>query len=280
MLRRALSAVLEQDTTVEFSYEIVIVDNDKDESAREVVSQFCPRAQFPMAYFVEPEQNIARARNRALAAARGDFVAFIDDDEFPEKDWLLNLFNACRDPRVAGVLGPVLPYFEGKPPPWLVRGGFCLRASHATGEILNWKETRTGNVLLRREIVQELRQPFDARFQNGGEDDDFFRRMIARGRTFIWCNEAVVHETVPPERWTRKYLLKRALLRGQNQRHCLTLSSIAKSVVALLLYLCLLPALFFCNHRLFMQYLIRLFDHSGKLLAATGVRPLGQRYIQ
>jgi hypothetical protein len=51
-------------------------------------------------------------RNKALLHAEGNFIAFIDDDEFPEDDWLCNLFKACMRFGVDGVLGPVNPHFE------------------------------------------------------------------------------------------------------------------------------------------------------------------------
>jgi succinoglycan biosynthesis protein ExoM len=53
-----------------------------------------------------------RWRNKAIENATGDFVAFIDDDEFPTAGWLWNLFTACSAYDVAGVLGPVRPHFS------------------------------------------------------------------------------------------------------------------------------------------------------------------------
>ena len=47
-----------------------------------------------ISYDVEPEQNIALARNRAIGNASGEYVALIDDDEFPDKQWLLTLYEA------------------------------------------------------------------------------------------------------------------------------------------------------------------------------------------
>ena len=38
---------------------------------------------------------------------------------------------------------------------------------------------------------------------------------IEQGHYFVWCNEAPVYETVPPERWKKSVILKRALLRGK-----------------------------------------------------------------
>jgi hypothetical protein len=103
--------------------------------------------------------------------------------------------------------------------------------------------------------------------------------MIEAGRVFTWCNEAVVHEVVPPERWKRGYLLKRALLRGQNEKHLADYRSIAKSVVAVPLYAFLLPFLLLLGQHFFMKYLIRLLDHAGKLLAMLGLKPLGDKYL-
>jgi succinoglycan biosynthesis protein ExoM len=147
LLLRCLKAVVEQDTQGLFSFSVVVTDNDHNMSARSVVSSFSESALVAIAYCVEPRQNIALARNRALAHSAGDFVAFIDDDESPSRTWLATLYKACQRLGSDGVLGPVLPSFENPPPAWITKGRFFDRPSHQTGRFLNWTECRTGNVL-------------------------------------------------------------------------------------------------------------------------------------
>jgi glycosyltransferase involved in cell wall biosynthesis len=278
-LRRTLSELAKQDTKGRFTFSIVVADNDGGQSAQSVVEAFRAECSIEITYCVEPEQNIALARNKVLENAKGDYVAFIDDDEFPARDWLVTLLIACEEHRVDGVLGPVRPWFDQPPPKWVIGGKFCERPEHTTGTLLHWQQTRTGNVLLRRQILDGIQNPFRREFGNGGEDADFFRRMAQRGHRFIWCNEAVVYEVVPPERWKRSYMFRRALLRGQNERLFLTPPSIAKSLLAVPLYAMILPFLPFLGQHLFMSYAIRLLDHAGKLLVALGLRPVGGKYL-
>ena len=198
----------------------------------------------------KPRKNIALVRNKALEQARGDAIAFIDDDEYPVTDWLLRLRAACLQYQASGVLGPVLPYFEGTPPAWLIKAGFCDRPRHETGFQMPWTECRTGNVLLRREIFAGLAEVFRPQFGTGSEDVDFFRRMSESGRTFAWCDEAIAHEIVPPERWTRSFLLKRALLRGNDSLKHPTgrLKNILTALIAVPLYGLALPFLLLAGH--------------------------------
>jgi glycosyltransferase involved in cell wall biosynthesis len=243
------------------------------------VSEFRATSALAVTYCVEPEQNIALARNKALEHATGHFVALIDDDEFPVADWLARMLEVCTAHRADGVLGPVRPFFDDPPPDWLVRGRLCERPEYETGVVLHWRQTRTGNVLLRREILDGVSAPFNREFGNGGEDQDFFRRMMAAGNRFVWCNEGVVYEIVPPERRTRRYLLKRALLRGQNEKLLLSAPSIAKSLLAVPLYAVSLPFIALRGEHAFMNYSIRLLDHVGKLCAAVGLRPVSGKYL-
>ena len=74
----------------------------------------------------------------------------IDDDEFPIADWLRILLMTCRQYRVDGVLGPVKRHFDREPPPWLKKSSLYDRRVNPTGLQVNWKESRTGNVLLKR----------------------------------------------------------------------------------------------------------------------------------
>jgi len=228
-------------------------------------------------YHIEPEQNIALARNTAIAHATGDAIAFIDDDEIPGPRWLLELYNARDEFRADGVLGPVIPVYEVSPPRWVVRGKFHERPTHKTGELLHWTKTRTGNVLLGRDLFAVPENMFRREFGSGGEDRDFFKRMIATGRRFVWCAEAPVYESVTADRCTRSSMLKRALLRGQLPHF--TLADFVRSLLAVPLYTAALPILLIVGHHLFMKYLVKDCDHIGRLLSFLGVSLIKERYV-
>ncbi len=189
-----------QETEGLFIYSVVVADNDGMGSAEQVVAAFGAKAQLAVTYCVETEQNIALARNKALQHAKGDLIAFIDDDEFPADDWRCNLFKMYKTSGADGVLGPVKPHFETKPTPWVTKGGFFERPTHPTGHRLSWEQSRTGNVLFKKEILNSLNPPFRQKFGTAGEDMDFFRRAMNMGFSFVWCNEAVVYEVSPSSR--------------------------------------------------------------------------------
>jgi succinoglycan biosynthesis protein ExoM len=279
-LKRLLEGLRNQETGGKFTYSIVVADNDCSRSSEALVSEFSAGIAIPVIYCVEPRQNISLARNKAIANATGDFIAFIDDDEFPTKCWLLTLFEACQKYIVDGVLGPVKCHFDEEPPQWILKGRFYERPTYPTGLVIDWPKGRTGNVLLKKDVFDGTDSPFDPNFHRAG-DQDFFRRMIAKGHVFVWCDEATAYEVVPPVRWTRKFMLKRALLRGMiGMQHPKTRARRAfKAILALPLYTVALPfALLLGQHR-FMYLLIRVFDHTAGLLTLMGLRPLKNQLI-
>jgi succinoglycan biosynthesis protein ExoM len=278
MLRRLLLAIAGQDSHGAFTFSGVVADNDAEASARPVVEQ-CATPAFPIVYCMEPRRNIALVRNQCLAHAQGDAVVFIDDDEFPQADWLYNLFATWSRAGVAGVLGPVRPDFPAGTPDWVRRGGFYNRPEHPTGFVLDWAGCRTGNVLLNRSIFAGVDSVFDPQFATAGEDMDFFRRMIGAGHRFIWCNEAVAYETVPPSRWKRAFLLRRALHRGSHsfQHPTGRAKNVIKALFAVPLYALALPFLLLAGQHFFMRYLVRLCDHAGRLLGCVGLYQVRER---
>jgi succinoglycan biosynthesis protein ExoM len=279
-LRRLLDELRDQETDGLFTYSIVVADNDGLQSAKEVVSDFAATSSIPITYCAEPLQNIPLARNKAIENASGDFVAFIDDDEFPTERWLLTLFNECNRTGVDGVVGPVMRHFDERPPTWIVKGGFYERPTYPTGFVIDWKNGRTNNVLLRKRIFSLGAQPFRPEFRTG-EDQDFFRRMMEMGRVFIWCNEAVVYEVVPPIRWKRSVILRRALLRGTVSvvHPTFGLRDIIKSFIAAPAYTAALPLALVCGHHRFMVLAEKLCEHVGRLLALLGINPVKEPYV-
>ena len=279
-LRHLLTELANQETGGRFTFSIIVADNDGLRSAESLVSEFAATSDIAVKYCVEARRGIALARNEAVRNATGDYIAFIDDDELPERDWLRSLFGACEKYGVDGVLGPVKPSFEEGVPRWIVRGGFYDRPCYKTGFVLAYQQTRTGNVLLKEYLLRETDSPFRAEFRSG-EDVDFFRRAMEKRRVFIWCNEAVVYETVPPARWKRIYLLRRALLRGSCAalRPTLGVRDVVKSVIAVLIYGLALPFAALLGQHRFMSLLVRLCDHSGKLIALLGINPVAEPYV-
>jgi glycosyltransferase involved in cell wall biosynthesis len=279
LLRLLLEKLEDQTTEGLFTYSAVVADNDSSESAKGVVAEFCSTHRLAVTYCVEPQQNIALARNMAVQHASGDFIAFMDDDEFPADDWLCALFKACEAHGVAGILGPVIPYYESEPPQWVKKGGFFDRPAYKTGYKLNWAESRTGNVLFRKDLLNGVATPFRPEFDTGGEDVDFFFRMKEKGCAFVWCNEAIVYEEVPSSRCNRSYLLKRALLRGSNfPKHPRErLKNAFKSLIAVPCYALVLPLLAPFGQHVFLTYLIKLLDHASRLLAFLGLKLVTRR---
>ena len=280
-LEHLLQCLNQQATGDLFSFSIVVVDNDACQSARSSVDLWAGRSSVRIMYRVEPQQNIALARNASVAMATGSLVAFVDDDEEPADDWLRKLYEVLIKYGADGVIGPVLPRFEESAPSWAVKGGVFRRAAFATGEVLPWTAAGIGNALIKREVLLDLDGPFRPQFGAGGEDRDLLRRAISRGRVFVWSANAVCHESVPPERTRVRFQLRRALLRGK-----IALlgpgggwRGILKSAAAVTLYAAALPVCLIMGSHVFVTYLVRAFDHLGKLLASCGIDLVGDKYI-
>jgi len=244
LLERLIRNLAVQRTGNLFSYSLVVVDNDEQGGARETVNRLAAELRLEVVYSIEPERTIPAARNHAVRLACGNYIGIIDDDEFPPPDWLLRMYEGIRTFSVDGALGPVHPFFEQTPPAWLVKAGLCELPSWRTGTILHWNQTRTGNVLLKKEVFDKHGLAFDLRFRTGGSDQEFFRQAMARGCRFVAVQEAPVYEIVTSLRWTKSYWLKRAIVNGFNaERYTATGMSrtrraalILKSLVAASIY--------------------------------------------
>jgi len=167
LLRRLLKELIRQDTGGLFRYSIVVADNDEAKSAEATVAETRTLSNVRITYCVEPRRSIALARNKVVANAEGEYVAFIDDDEFPEPEWLLKLFRTCNEHKVDGVLGPVKRHFDETPPAWFRNSSIYDRAVYPTGQKVAWEDARTGNVLLRRRIIASEAAPFRQEFRAG-----------------------------------------------------------------------------------------------------------------
>ncbi|MCM2458090.1 glycosyltransferase [Rhizobium sp. CG4] len=201
-------------TDKSWNVNVIVADNDFTPSARELVEASAVGFPFPIRYIHAPASNISIARNACLGAAKGDYLAFIDDDETVTTDWLIELMNVATKNNAHAVLGPVRAIFSKDSPNWMVQGNFhSTFPTFVNGEIITGY---TCNSLLdmRQPTLSELR--FDiGRGKSGGEDTDFFDRIYSNGGRISYAENAWVEEIVPSSRASLKWLATRRYRSGQ-----------------------------------------------------------------
>jgi succinoglycan biosynthesis protein ExoM len=256
----------------------VVVDNDEERRAERLVTQLSAELRLDVTYSVEKERTIATVRNHALTLAKGNLIGIIDDDEFPTPTWLLRMHEALEAFDVDGVVGPVYPYFAATPPSWLVKSGVCQLPVHKTGTLLQWSQIFTNNVLIKREVFDEHGLRFDRTFRTGGSDQDFFRRAMTHGYTFVAVKEAAVYETIPQGRWTRSHWTKRALVNGANAwKYAANMSPsrrlivVLKSAVGACAYATALPICVCLGRHRSLQCIEKCFYHFSRLCSSFGL---------
>ncbi len=215
-LETAARPILGQTGAPVADLELVIVDNDKVPSARPTATALAEEAPFPVVYVHEPEPGVANARNAALAQARGDFIAFLDDDEEAPAGWLAALLAAQARFDADVVFGPV----RGRAPAQVTRHRdyletfFSRLGPDEAGLIDHYYGC--GDSLLRRAALPDPKRPFSAiRNHIGGEDDLLFGQMKADGARFAWAPDAWVWEDPVPSRLSLDYTIRRAFAYGQ-----------------------------------------------------------------
>jgi len=206
-----LESLIRQDTKV--PYEIVVVDNDANGSARTTVEDRAAMAAdrgIVLTYHIEPEQSISLARNRAIAAARGDWVALIDDDEVADPGWLDALVRCARAEDADGVWGPVVKTFPEKFPRWLQASKYFFRPQRVGLEGELHEELASNNAVLRREMLQSRPGPFDPKYGRiGGSDTELFEWLDHHGFRFFACPDAIVREEQPLSRASLRWMMRR-----------------------------------------------------------------------
>ncbi len=190
---------------------IVVVDNDADGTAAAVCEQVQSRMPWPITCVVEPRRGISHARNTAVTTAGVDvdFIVFIDDDEAPEPNWLMELLEAQRRYDADVVAGPVHPVLPDGAPGWIERGRFFHREEYEEGAILPY--AFTNNVLVSAGVFRKMDVWFDPKMGlTGGGDHHFFQRVAQAGFRIVWTQRAVVREWIPPSRATLGWLTRRS----------------------------------------------------------------------
>ncbi len=218
LLRAALDSLAHQTRLPD---EVVVVVDGNDELADLV------RA-FPVAARVvalPTRSGLAAARNAGVAACECEVVLFLDDDAVASDDWVERLSTAIDRPDVLGASGMSVPLWQAERPPWLADEFLWTLGCSYAGQPTERAQVRNvygGCCGLRRKLFTELggydpRLGRSAASAGGGEEAELCLRARARWpqATFAYEPAAQIHHTVPGERLTSRYLLRRAYDEGR-----------------------------------------------------------------
>jgi len=213
MLSKTISSILDNDITGLGlrCIHIVVVDNDSDQSARETVDSWSRKTQEPyqIKYRGYPKKGLSNVRNELLHQALlldPMYIIFIDDDEYASERWLANLIACIKNNQADMVLGSVSSVFEYEVPDaiayWFDKG------VHPDSSPI--QHLASNNLIIKTDFIKESGLRFDLRFNTTGAEDTFFGiQAIRKGAKIFWSQKAGVYETVPKQRATLNWILKR-----------------------------------------------------------------------
>jgi succinoglycan biosynthesis protein ExoM len=227
----ALQSLSRQDGCDGVKVRVIVADNAADMAARERIEAAARALNLDCVYVHAPARNISIARNACLDTATAEWVAFLDDDEIASPIWLSALVREAASGHWDAVLGPVEAVYSDTAPAWMRAGNFhSTRPVFVRGRI---ETGYTGNVVIRRAAIARETLRFRIELgRTGGEDEDFFNRLRDAGGRIGFANGALAYETIPVERTTLHWLIRRNFRAGQShgaRLHTQSRSGIART---------------------------------------------------
>lgn len=271
VLEDTLSSLAKLTPSTQYDTEIIIADNDETPSAKSRVEAASLKYGLKVNYVHAPKQNISLARNACLDNANGNFVAFIDDDEFAAPDWLLRLYDRVKNEGFAIVFGPVWAIYPDESPEWMKQLNF-----HSTFITTLSPETGyTGNVIMNVEHQAIRGRRFNLqRGRTGGEDTQFFYECTQQGAIMGYAETADVWEEVTKPRLSVRWMFKVTFRSGLTlglvrKKYYSFFERVTETILsAMKIAFCIGAAvLTFPFRKIRMNYLFRAAFHSGVLAA-------------
>ena len=225
MLRRTLESLCELQAD-SFQWELVLVDNNCTDDTSQVCETFADR--LPIRSVSEPQQGHSHARNRAIDEARGDFIAWTDDDVQVDRNWLVSYADAIEAHSSADFFGgEIVPKFDSPPPGWIKTNWDICKGVYAARDfgdkpfqITEKKRLPFGaNMVIRRELQMQNR--YSPKFGRQGkrvrgfDEIDVLNRLLEQGHEGWWVPTATIDHTIPADRATLDYVAD--YFRGQGQ---------------------------------------------------------------
>jgi glucosyl-dolichyl phosphate glucuronosyltransferase len=217
-LATAMESIAASVLSASVEWDVLVVDNNSNDRTPAVVEDFSRRLPRRFSYLLERQRGKSFALNSGIRVARGDVLAFVDDDVTVEPAWLCNLTSALNDPDCAGAGGRIVLQWPSALPNWLSTAGPLER--HGFPGFDKGPEAKDlvgppfGTNMAFRKIMFEKYGGFRADLgpnpssEIRGEDTEFGRRLIAAGERLRYEPSAVVFHPVSASKLNKPHILR------------------------------------------------------------------------
>ena len=279
LLEKCLKAVSGQCLSGEI-FEVIVVDNASADDTQKVFNDFVTRSGVKnMRIVIETAPGHSQARNRGWREARGQYIAYVDDDALAVPEWAAGILFAFENisPAPAMVGGKIMPLYENAPPFWFLdeyeirswgeRPGFLGKSSLKGG-------FSGANMAARRELLEKcggFSEDYgivDGKFR-AGEDSDLCRRIFELDGNFWYDPGLIVYHWTPCKTMTVKNIFLRNYNSGVStafsQKKNMTLPGFLKTWLDFILKFLFLPFMlpYFSGRKPMMKKLVSVIEDIG-----------------
>jgi len=202
-------------------WEVLVVDNNSIDQTRQVVEEFCRRFPGRFRYLFESQPGKSFALNSGCREARGDVLAFLDDDSTVGPTWLQNLTHALGGDEWAGAGGRIVLQWPPSLPTWL-----SIEGPYARHYFPNFDEGETAkeltrppygpNMAFRKKMFEkyggfrtDLGPSPNREVPRMFDDTEFGSRLLAAGEKLRYEPTAVVYVAIAEDRIRKTHFLGR-----------------------------------------------------------------------
>jgi glycosyltransferase involved in cell wall biosynthesis len=211
-LDKCLDSLIDQATT---NFEVIVVNGPSTDNTEKILKRY------PFKVIQQNEKGgLSAARNIGIKEAKGEIIAFIDDDGIADKNWLNELSRRYTTADIVSVGGKIIPTWLSERPEWYIDrlGGYLsLLDFSQNSEQMVFPEHPYGcNMSFRKEIFKEL-GCFDVSFGRGlskhllsQEELDLYKRIDDKRYKTMYSPKAIVYHQIDASRLTREWFKRRS----------------------------------------------------------------------
>lgn len=217
-LKRTLDSIKAMSVPKDLPWELIIVDNNSTDNTKRIVEDFKKNTCLNVIYAFQEKQGLAFARNLGIQKAKGEIIAFIDDDVIVDRNWLIGIYEAFKTYNPAIMGGRVHIQVELPIPRWFSKavsdplGGFdrgdniIIADDQYNGLIgiganISFKKDVFDRVGLFKENLGRKSNTLDM-----GEETELYWRIKRCGERCIYYPFAVVYHCVDSKRMNKNYI--------------------------------------------------------------------------